>query len=160
MSESGYLNKQKKPSLAVFLARLQGFFEQVPAGSQYAIESGNPDYLKDEFTDALRQLGLGYVLLDGYYMPPIAEVTAKLDIRTAPFSIIRLHGPDRAGIEEQTGGVWNEIVEPKDDGLRAMADIIRQNLDACLDTYVNVNNHHEGCAPLSIRRLIDILCRS
>lgn len=38
-------------------------------------------------------------------MPPIAEVAARLDVRTAPFSIIRLHGPDRAGIEEQTGGV-------------------------------------------------------
>jgi hypothetical protein len=38
-------------------------------------------------------------------MPPIAEVVAKVDVRTATFSIIRLHGPDRVGIDEGTRGV-------------------------------------------------------
>ncbi len=90
-------------------------------------------------------------------MPRIGEVVAKVDIRTAPFSIIRLHGPDRAGIEEQAGGVWDKIVEPKDDGLKATADIVMQNLKAPVDTYVNVNNHYEGSAPLTIQRLLDIL---
>ncbi len=41
--------------------------------------------------------------------------------------------------------MWDKIVEPKDDGLRATADIIRQNVEAGVDTYVNVNNHYEGC---------------
>ena len=157
MFQFEYLNKQKMPSLAAFLDRLHAFFEKAPAGFPYAIETRNPNYLKDEFTGFLRQHGLGYVLLDGYYMPPIAEVAAKLDIRTAPFSIIRLHGPDRAKIEEETGGRWNEIIEPKDDGLRTTAEIIRQNVAAGLDTYVNVNNHYEGCAPLTIQRLLEIL---
>jgi uncharacterized protein YecE (DUF72 family) len=157
MFQFEYLNKQKMPSLAVFLERLREFFGKAPTGFQYAIETRNPNYLKDEFTDALRQLGLGFVLLDGYYMPPIAEVAAKIDIRTAPFSLIRLHGPDRAGMEEQTGGTWDKVVEPKDAGLHATADIIRENLEAGLDTYVNVNNHYEGSAPLSIKRLLEIL---
>jgi len=157
MFQFEYLNKQKMPSMAAFLERLHAFFEKAPAGFQYAVETRNPNYLKNEFLDSLRQLGIGCVLLEGYYMPPIAEVAAGLDIRTAPFSIIRLHGPDRAGIEEQTGGVWNHIVEPRDDGLKATAEIIRQNLAADVDTYVNVNNHYEGCAPLTIRRLLDIL---
>jgi hypothetical protein len=26
-----------------------------------------------------------------------------------------------------------------------------------VDTYINVNNHYEGSAPLTIRRLLDIL---
>jgi len=90
-------------------------------------------------------------------MPPIGEVVAKFDIRTAPFSIIRLHGPDRAGIEEQTGGTWGKIVEPRDNGLRATVDIVRQSVAAGVDTYVNANNHYEGCAPLTIQRLLDIL---
>lgn len=90
-------------------------------------------------------------------MPPIAEVAAKLGIRTAPFSIIRLHGPDRAGIEEQTGGTWNKIIAPKDDRLGATAEIIRQNMAAGVDTYVNVNNHYEGSAPLTVQRLLAIL---
>ncbi len=157
MFQFEYLNKKKMPSLVAFLDRLHGFFEQAPAGFQYAIETRNPDYLKDEFVDFLRQHGLGFVLLDGYYMPRIAEVVEKLDIRTAPFSIIRLHGLDRAEIEGRAGGVWNEIVEPKDDGLQATAQIIRQNEEVELDTYVNVNNHYEGSAPLTIQRLLAML---
>ncbi|MBN2132520.1 MAG: DUF72 domain-containing protein [Sedimentisphaerales bacterium] len=152
-----YLNKKKMPSLAAFLDRLDAFFQQAPTGFQYAIETRNPDYLKAEFAAFLREHGLGRVLLDGYYMPRISEVAGKLDIRTVPFSIIRLHGPDRAGIEERTDGVWNEIVEPKDDELKATADIIRQNVAANVETYVNVNNHYEGCAPLTIQRLLKLL---
>ena len=90
-------------------------------------------------------------------MPRIAEVATKLDIRTAQFSIVRLHGPDRAEIEKETGGTWNEIVEPKDGGLEATAVIVRQNLESGVDTYVNVNNHYEGSGPLTIQRLLDVL---
>ena len=157
MFQFEYLNRQKMPSLPVFLERLEAFFQKAPAGFQYAIETRNPNYLKPGFVGFLREKGLGFVLLDGYYMPRIGDVTAKLDTRTAPFSIIRLHGPDRAGIEERTGGVWNEIVEPQDDGLRTTAEIVRQNQGAGLDTYVNVNNHYEGSAPLTIQRLLGIL---
>jgi uncharacterized protein YecE (DUF72 family) len=157
MFQFEYLNKQKMPSMAAFLERLHAFFEKAPDGFQYAVEIRNPNYLKDDFLDSLRGLGVGYVLLEGYYMPPIAEVAAGHDVRTAPFSIIRLHGPDRAGIEEQTGGVWNAIIEPRDESLQSTADIIRQNLGVDVDTYVNVNNHYEGSAPLTIQRLLDIL---
>jgi len=157
MFQFEYLNKQKMPSMSAFLERLHAFFQEAPAGFQYAIETRNPNYLQDEFLDFLRQRRLGYVLLDGYYMPRISEVAAQLDVRTAPFSIIRLHGPDRAEIEKQTGSMWNEIVEPKDDGLKATVDIIRRNLEKDVETYVNVNNHYEGSAPMTIRRLLDIL---
>ncbi len=157
MFQFEYLNKQKMPSMAAFLERLHAFFGVAPAGFQYAIETRNPNYLKDALVDALRRLGLGYVLLDGYYMPRIAEVVSKLDIRTAPFSVIRLHGPGRAEIEEQTGGVWDKIVEPKDEGLKVTLDIVTQNLEAGVDTYVNVNNHYEGSAPLTIARLLELL---
>ncbi len=157
MFQFEYLNKQKMPSPAAFVERLQAFFQSAPGGFQYAVEIRNPNYLKEEFLDALRRLGLGFVLLDGYYMPPIGEVAGRLDVRTAPFSIIRLLGPDRAGIEKETGGTWNEIVEPKDEGLHATAGLIRQNVDLGVDTYVNVNNHYEGSAPLTIQRLLELL---
>ena len=157
MFQFEYLNKKKMPSLGAFIDRLGAFFQQAPAEFQYAIETRNPNYLKAEFIAFLREHGLGCVLLDGYYMPRISEVAGKLDIRTAPFSIIRLHGPDRASIEKRTGGVWNEIVEPKGDGLKATVEIIRENVKANVETYVNVNNHYEGCAPLTIQRLLRLL---
>jgi hypothetical protein len=46
---------------------------------------------------------------------------------------------------------------PDDFRFRATAEIIRQNVTVGLDTYVNVNNYCEGCAPLSIGRLLEVL---
>lgn len=70
---------------------------------------------------------------------------------------MRLHGPDRQGIEERTGGLWGEIVDPKDDGLKATVSIIGENAREGIRTVVNVNNHYEGCAPLTIQKLLRLL---
>ena len=107
---------------------LHGVWSRVPPEIVRQIRCAvepQPGPSQNEPLDALRHLGVGFVLLDGYYMPRIAEVIAKLDIRTAPFSIIRLLDPERAKIEEETGETWNEVVERKDDGLAATAVIVR-----------------------------------
>jgi uncharacterized protein YecE (DUF72 family) len=122
--------------------------------TDYAVETRNPNYLAEEFFDFLRARGLGFVMLEGYYMPYIAKVVAEHDVRTAKFSIVRLHGPDRQGIEARTGGLWSEIVDPKDEGLKTTASIIAENAREGVRTVVNVNNHYEGSAPLTIQRLL------
>ena len=157
MLQFEYLNKNKMPSKTAFLERLDEFFEQAPKGYDYAVETRNPNYLAEDFFGFLRAHGLGFVLLEGYYMPPIAEVAAEHNVRTAEYSILRLHGPDRQGMEERTGGLWGEIVDPKDDGLGAAASIISQNAKEGIRTVVNVNNHYEGCAPLTIQRLLRLM---
>ena len=157
MFQFEYLNKQKMQSQQAFMDRLGTFLDKVPKGFTYAIETRNPNYLQEDFLAFLRSRNVALVLLEGYYMPHIWEVAGRLDVRTAPTSIIRLHGPDRAAIEEQTGGVWDKIVAPRDEGLDAVAKMIRNSLEADLDTYVNVNNHYEGCAPLTIQRLLKTL---
>lgn len=157
MFQFEYLNKKKMPSKAVFLERLDEFFDKAPKGYDYAIETRNPNYLAEDFFDFLSKRDLGFVLLEGYYMPHIENIVAEHDIRTAKFSIVRLHGPDRQEIEERTSGFWNDIVEPKDEGLRETASIIRQNTERKIMTYVNVNNHYEGCAPLTIQRLLSLM---
>ena len=154
MFQFEYLNKKKMPSMAAFLDRFGEFLMKAPQGFMYAVETRNPNCLQEDFVDFLRRLRLGFVLLDGYYMPPISQVIERLDVRTADFSVVRLHGPDRAGIEEQTGGNWSRIVEPKDTGLEAAAGLARANAQTGVTTYVNVNNHYEGCAPLTIERLM------
>lgn len=157
MFQFEYLNKKKMPSREAFLERLDKFFERAPRGYDYAVETRNKNYLTENFFEFLKIRSLGFVLLEGYYMPHIAEVAAKCDIRTAKFSVVRLHGPDRQGIEERTGGLWNEIVEPKDKGLKETASIIEENIRERIATFLNVNNHYEGCAPLTIQRLLTLL---
>jgi len=157
MFQFEYLNKKKMPSKKVFLERLDAFFERAPKGFDYAVETRNPNYLAQDFFDFLRGRDLGFVMLEGYYMLHFADIVAKHDVRTADFSTIRLHGPNRQAIEARTGGLWGEIVDPKDEGLKATASIIRQNAGKGITTFVNVNNHYEGSAPLTIQRLLQLL---
>jgi uncharacterized protein YecE (DUF72 family) len=41
--------------------------------------------------------------------------------------------------------------------LEGAANIVRANAQASVTTYVNVNNHYEGSAPLTIEKLLKLL---
>ncbi|NLH76587.1 MAG: DUF72 domain-containing protein [Acidobacteria bacterium] len=157
MFQFEYLNKQKMPTKEVFFEKLGAFIDKAPKGYQYAVEIRNPNYYSPAFFEFLKGRGLGFVYLDGYYMPPIGEVFDKFAPETASFQVVRLHGGDRLEIEGQTGEVWDKIVAPKPGGLRAAAKIVRANAKKRVLTYLNLNNHYEGSAPLSARRFLDVL---
>ena len=152
-----YLNRESMPSLSDFLDRLGPFLRAAPPGYLISVETRNPNYLREPFFDLLRECETGYVFVDGYYMPPVGDVHRTHEAVTAPFSVIRLLGPDRGGIEEKTGRDWSRIVSPNDAGLDAVARIVHTNVQRRIVTYVDANNHYEGSAPLTIRRLIDRL---
>jgi uncharacterized protein YecE (DUF72 family) len=67
--------------------------------------------------------------------------------------VIRLHGPDRKGMEERTGENWDKIVEPRDKELEEVSRIVRDFKDRNHQIFINVNNHYEGSAPRTIERL-------
>ncbi|MCK7483569.1 MAG: DUF72 domain-containing protein [Candidatus Moduliflexus flocculans] len=157
MFQFEYLNKQKMPSKEAFFERFGKFVERAPKGYPYAVEIRNPNYYSTAFFDFLKAHGLGFVYLDGYYMPPIGEVFEKYRPETASFQVVRLHGGDRLEIEGETGEVWNRIVAPKPTGLHAAAKIVRANAKKRVLTYLNLNNHYEGSAPLSMGRFLDVL---
>jgi uncharacterized protein YecE (DUF72 family) len=90
-------------------------------------------------------------------MPPIGEVAGKYDTLTADFSVVRLHGPNRKEIEAETKSIWNRVVAPQEQGILSAIDIVRQNAEKLIVTYVNVNNHYEGSAPLTIERFLAAL---
>lgn len=157
MFQFEYLNKKKMPSKEVFLDRFHEFIERAPKGYQYAIEIRNPNYFSPIFFKFLKEHHLGFVYLEGYYMPHIGEVFAKFEPATADFCIIRLHGGDRMEIEEATGELWTRVISPKPKGLEAAAKIVRENRKRNILTFVNLNNHFEGSAPLTAQRFIDTL---
>jgi uncharacterized protein YecE (DUF72 family) len=157
MFQFEYLNKQKMASKEAFFERFGGFLDRAPKGFRYAVEIRNPNYYSPAFFDLLKERGIGFVYLDGYYMPPIGEVFEKYRPGTASFQVIRLHGGDRLEIEGETAEVWNRIVAPKPAGLEAAAKIVRANAKKRVLTYLNLNNHFEGSAPLSLRRFLDVL---
>jgi uncharacterized protein YecE (DUF72 family) len=157
MFQFEYLNKQKMPSKEAFFERFGEFMDRAPKGYPYAVEVRNPNYYSPALFGFLKDRGIGFVYLDGYYMPPIGEVFEKFKPPTASFQVVRLHGGDRLEIEGETGEVWNRIVAPKPAGLKAAAAIVRANAKKRVLTYLNLNNHFEGSAPLSIRRFLDVL---
>jgi len=157
MFQFEYLNKQKMPSKEAFLEKFGAFIAAAPKEFSYALESRNPNYLSPALFETLARLGVGYVYLDGYYMPPIGRVFETFKPAPAPFSVLRLHGGDRGEIEKETGEVWDRIVAPKPNALRAAADITLENIRRRISTYVNVNNHFEGSAPLTIERFLAAL---
>ena len=86
-------------------------------------------------------------------MPFMGEIYNKYKdyLNTTP--VIRLHGPDRTDIEEKSKGIWNTILEPKDDEISRITQIIKNIHSRNIDLYVNANNHYEGSAPLTIERI-------
>lgn len=157
MFQFEYLNKKKMPSKEVFFDRFHEFITKAPKDFQYAIETRNPNYLSSAFFKFLKEHNLGYVYLEGYYMPHISEVFDKYKPETANFAIIRLHGGERLEIEVKTSMIWNQVVAPKPDGLKAAVRIVRENLRRKIRTFVNVNNHYEGSAPITIERFLQAL---
>ncbi|MGB7296434.1 MAG: DUF72 domain-containing protein [Candidatus Aminicenantales bacterium] len=157
MFQFEYLNKQKMPSKEAFFGRFGEFIAAAPQGYQYAVEIRNPNYLSPAFFDFLRNHKLGFVYLEGYYMPPIGQVFDRFKPETAPFQVIRLHGGDRAEIEAETGSVWDKIVDPRPEAIRAAVRITRHNSRLKTLTYVYLNNHFEGSAPLTIERFLEAL---
>ena len=148
-----YLNKQKISGITEFLDRFESFIESLDKKYVYGVEIRNPNFLKKPFFEFLERNKLAMVFLQGYYMPPIWEVFNEYKDQIKSTAVIRLHGPDRSGIEKKTNSIWNQIVEPKDDELDKVAEIIHYLKNKKVDTYVNVNNHYEGSAPLTIQKI-------
>ena len=157
MFQFEYLNKQKMNSQAEFLDRLEAFYEIIDKPYPCAFEIRNPNYLNNTYFDFIERNKSAHVLLQGYFMPPIKDVYKKYQERIGNPVIIRLHGPDRKKIEELTGKDWSKIVLPKDEKLSILPSIIHYFSEKEVDVYVNVNNHFEGSAPLTIEKIKRLL---
>lgn len=157
MFQFEYLNKQKLSGLNEFIDRIESFVESLDKKFVYGIEIRNPNYLNKNYFSFLERNNLAMVFLQGYYMPPVWQLFNEHKEKIKSTAIIRLHGPDRSGIEKKTGGIWNQIIEPKDDELNKVAEMINYLKTKKVDLYINVNNHFEGSAPLTIQKINKLL---
>lgn len=153
MFQFGFLNRQMMPSQKVFQEKLAQFASQLPAGYTWCIETRNPNYLNDDYFRFLRDHNLGHVWQQGYYMPSIFDLYAKHADQLTDTVVIRLHGPDREGMEERTKKKWSQITEPKDQELDQLAGMLKDLQDRKKQVWAFANNHYEGSAPLTIDRI-------
>lgn len=157
MFQFEYLNKQKLSGLTEFIDRFEGFTDKLDKKFNYGIEIRNSNYLKKPFFDFLERNMISMVFLQGYYMPPVWQVFNDHKDRIVSPVVIRLHGPYRSGIENKTGSIWNHIVDPRDEELEKVAEITNYLKSKKVDVYINVNNHFEGSAPLTIKKLSKLI---
>jgi uncharacterized protein YecE (DUF72 family) len=157
MFEFEYLNREKMESLDAFLVALENFFHELPEGYQFGVETRNPNYLKPSYFSLLRKFKVAHVFLEGYYMPSISGVIKSQKSLTARHTVVRLHGPDREGMAQKAGGSWDRIQIDRSPALEGIGDILKMVIEERISTFVNVNNHFEGCAPVSIAKLLRYL---
>jgi uncharacterized protein YecE (DUF72 family) len=149
-----YLNKQKMKSISMFLEKVYQFHSELPKDiPPVGFEIRNPNYLNQKYFESLESLNFFHVFLEGYYMPPITEVYEKNKEYIKDISIIRLHGPDRKGIEKIASDNWNKIYIDRVKEISSIVQMIKELENNEVDLFVNVNNHFEGSAPLTIERI-------
>jgi uncharacterized protein YecE (DUF72 family) len=59
-------------------------------------------------------------------------------------------------MEERTGKVWNQRLVPRDEELAGIVQMVQDLLEQGIDVYLNVNNHDEASAPLTITRVQEL----
>ena len=153
-----YLNKQKMGSQMEFLDHMTAFAQAIDSPVPICLETRNPYFLNDRYFDFLEAAGYGHTFCHGYYMPDVQETFAKFGERLGGTSIIRLLGKDRQGIEKTTGKRWGRVVDPQDAEIPGISRMIRRMVaQSGMDVYLNVNNHYEGSAPVTISKFYDLL---
>jgi uncharacterized protein YecE (DUF72 family) len=154
MFQFEYLNRQKMASQKQFQQLLAEFFSAAPPNFQYGLEIRNQNYLNRAWFEFLAAHNLIPVLIQGYWMPSVIEIFRKYrsQLTAFPTMVIRLHGPGRQEMEKLTQKRWNQIVAPKDEELDAVVAMVEDLTNHGADVYINVNNHYEGSAPLTITR--------
>lgn len=148
-----YLNKDKIPGREAFLERLGIFLETLPGDLPYGVEIRNPRWIDAGWFDFLAKHGAAPVLLQGYWVEDLAGILARHGGRIRGRVCLRLLGEDREGMEERTGEDWSRIVRPKDEDLARIVPELETLVDALDEVYLNVNNHYEGSAPLTIDKI-------
>ncbi len=157
MFQFEYLNRQKMASQGEFLQRFGEFISHCPQDLPYAVEIRNPNYLNPRYFEFLNQARLHHVFVQGYYMPPVIQVFRNHADFFKEMAVIRLMGSDRKGIEKLAGNKWGKIVDPRDNELPDIVTVVRELEQRGVKVFVNVNNHYEGSAPLTIRKIKEIL---
>jgi uncharacterized protein YecE (DUF72 family) len=161
MLQFEYLNRQKMASPQELMKRLDSFVAEArSAGAQgwpITVEIRNPAWLDAAWFRFLAERDIGHVFLQGYYMPPITSLYERHGGLLKGTTVVRLHGPDRQGMEKLSGEKWDRVLAPKDGELTGIAGMIADMAFHGLTVYVNVNNHYEGSAPLTIGKIRPLL---
>jgi uncharacterized protein YecE (DUF72 family) len=145
-----------------FAGRLERFLAALPKTLSYAVELRDPALLTKDYREALASHGVAHVYNYSGTMPMPAEQAKIVPIETAPVVVVRLLMPPGNRYEERRNALapFNRLSAPDDGMRREVADLARAALATHRPVSILVNNKAEGCSPLTIRALAEILAES
>jgi len=144
---------------AAFAAKLGRFLAVLPPGFRYAVELRDPSLLTEEYRAALAEAGAAHVYNYATAMPMPQVQAAAVPLETASFSVIRLllAPGTRYNDRREEFEPFDRIVAPDLEMRRQVVSLARQASSLGRDVFVLVNNKAEGCSPLTVRALAEML---
>jgi uncharacterized protein YecE (DUF72 family) len=148
-----------RPRPQAFAERLDGFLEALPRDFRYAIELRDPRLLTADYRQALAAHGAAHVYNYVTAMPMPREQEKAIAVDSAPFAVIRLllRPGTTYGERREALAPFTRLTDQDDEMRSQVVSLVRTAVDAAIPVSVLVNNKAEGCAPLTIRALAEML---
>jgi uncharacterized protein YecE (DUF72 family) len=142
-----------------FAERLDRFLGDLPKDFRYAVELRDPGLLTREYRDALAAHGAAHVYNYVTAMPMPAEQAKTIPVGSAPFTLIRLllRPGTTYGERREEMMPFNRLTDPNPEMREEVVSLARMALESGIPVSVLVNNKAEGCSPLTIRALAEML---
>ena len=142
-----------------FTARLDAFFGELPRDLPLAVEVRNAEFLTPAYFAVLREHGVAHVFNSWTRMPSIGEQLDLPGAIGAPFVVARaLLRPGRYYAQAvEAFKPYDRIQEPLPDLRADLVRLITTAVRARIPVYAIVNNRAEGCAPLTIAAVAEML---
>ena len=145
-----------------FAEKLDRLLGALPRDFRYAVELRDASLLTPEYRGVLARHGAAHVLNYVTAMPMPAEQAETVPIESAPFAVMRLLLPPGTRYAERSQALkpFARLSDPDDDMRAQVVALARRAVAAKIPVSVLVNNKAEGCAPLTIRALAELLAGS
>lgn len=142
----------------LFAERLERFLSELPPDFRYAVELRDPELLTADYRTALSAHGVAHVYNYVTAMPMPARQTEFVPLEAASFAVIRLLLPPGTTYgERRMLKPFSRLADPDDEMRRQVVSMARTAAEAGIPVSVLVNNKAEGCSPLTIRALAELL---
>ena len=142
-----------------FAEKLDRFLGALPAAFRYAVELRDTALLTPEYRNVLARHGAAHVVNYVTAMPMPAEQAKAIPIESAPFAVIRLllRPGTTYGERREEMMPFNRLTDPNPEMREEVVSLARTAIQSGIPVSVLVNNKAEGCSPLTIRALAEML---
>ena len=148
-----------RPRPEDFAVALEKFLGALPRDFSYAVELRDPTLLTAAYRGALAAHGVAHVYNYVTAMPMPAKQAEAIPVNAASFAVIRLllRPGTTYGERREEMMPFNRLTDVNVEMRNEVVSLVRTASEAGIPVSVLVNNKAEGCSPLTIRDLAEML---